>query len=296
MPPLAHFTPGARMRAIVSVVLAAPLVFIVRHVTIRQDQRPQWPEPPHSVLLVGTFHFSNAGLDSYRPQFDVDILSPDRQAQVVQLVRQLATYRPTKVAVEAMPDQQARLDSLYERYRNGQHQLGSNEIFQVGFRLAHALGLPRVHAVDAERRFYEPWVDPDSFARARGQQNLLDPDLVAQYQRLARWEDAAKVRQPLGDYLLYLNEPQRLLRSHGQYLIGNFEVGDSVTYPGVDSKTAWYNRNLRIFANLQRLVASRNERIILIIGAGHVPLLRHCVESSPQFRLVELADVLSPRR
>ena len=82
------------------------------------------------------------------------------------------------------------------------------------------------------------------------------------------------------------------LRSHGRYLIVNFEIGDDTTYPGVDSRTAWFNRNLRIFANLQRLVESEHERIVLIVGAGHLALLRHAVLASPQFELVELAHVL----
>jgi hypothetical protein len=284
------------MRAILGAIAGWQLAAAMPCAAQQQGAPPRFPDPPHSVLLVGTFHFSDAGLDSYRPQFDVDILSASRQAEVVRLVEELASFRPTRVAVEAAAGQQARLDSLYEQYRQGRYQLGSNEVFQLGFRLARAMGHPRVYAVDAQRRFYEPWVDPDSFARANGQQSRLDPGLMAVYQRLARWDDEAKVRHTLSDHLLYLNEPARLLRSHGQYLIDHFEVGDSANYPGVDAKTAWYNRNLRIFANLQRLVATGNERIVLIIGHGHVPILRHSVEASPQFRLVELAEVITRTR
>ena len=46
------------------------------------------------------------------------------------------------------------------------------------------------------------------------------------------------------------------------------KAGEGGQYPGVDSKTAWYNRNLRIFANLQRLTEQPGERILLVIGAG----------------------------
>ena len=47
-------------------------------------------------------------------------------------------------------------------------------------------------------------------------------------------------------------------------------MGAEGAYPGPDHVTAWYNRNLRIFANLQRLAAAPDERILLVIGAGHV--------------------------
>lgn len=284
------------MRLIVWSALTIPLALAKPCFATQQGPPPEFPEPPHQLLLVGTFHFRDAGLDSYRPAFDVDILSPERQGEVIELVAQLMRFRPTKIAVEVMPDRQAWLDSLYAAYRDGSYTLGSNEIFQLGFRLASAVGLPRVHAVDARRRFYEPWVDPDSFAVAHGQQRLLDPDLTAQYERLHRWEDQVKTHQSLREHLLYLNDPRRALQSHGQYLIDNFEVGTADEYPGVDSKTAWFNRNLRIFANLQRLVEREHERIVLIIGAGHLALLQHAAQASPQFQFIELAEVLGPDR
>jgi hypothetical protein len=35
-----------------------------------------------------------------------------------------------------------------------------------------------------------------------------------------------------------------------------------------------------------------DERILLIIGAGHVPILRHCVLASPEDTLVEVQQYL----
>jgi hypothetical protein len=57
--------------------------------------------------------------------------------------------------------------------------------------------------------------------------------------------------------------------------------------------TAWYNRNLRIFANLQRITETPDERLLLLIGGGHLPILRHCIVASPECELVEVADYLS---
>ena len=52
--------------------------------------------------LLGTFHFSDAGLDDYKPKHDVDILSEKRQAELAEVLEALAAYRPTKIAVEWM--------------------------------------------------------------------------------------------------------------------------------------------------------------------------------------------------
>ena len=38
--------------------------------------------PRAQLLLLGTFHFKDAGLDGYKPKYDVDILSAERQRQL----------------------------------------------------------------------------------------------------------------------------------------------------------------------------------------------------------------------
>jgi hypothetical protein len=45
-------------------------------------------------------------------------------------------------------------------------------------------------------------------------------------------------------------------------------------------------------SNLQRITESPDERILLIIGGGHIPVLRHCVQASPEYALVELEAFL----
>jgi len=80
--------------------------------------------------------------------------------------------------------------------------------------------------------------------------------------------------------------------SHAFSITERFAVGDGEAYPGVDGfVTTWHNRNLRIFQNI--LNASKpGDDMVVIIGAGHVPLLRRMVQCSPDFELVEVVEVL----
>lgn len=258
---------------------------------------PSFPAPTASILLLGTFHFQDAGLDSYKPQFDIDVRSPARQKQIENLIEALAGYAPTKIAVEAKADRQATLDQRFESFLAGSFELPPGELYQLGFRLAKKLAHAKVWAVDAEARYYEPWVDPSEFAQEHGQAKRLDPLLELAYERLYRWQDEQKTRETLIETLVRMSSEESLRRLHGHYLIDSFEVGDEANYPGADSRTAWYNRNLRIFANLQRLREKPGERILLIIGNGHVPILRHAVQASPEYQLVEVEQVLTrPKR
>lgn len=67
------------------------------------------------VLLLGTFHFDYPNKDSYKTpdSLRVDILSKQRQKEVLEVLAILKRFNPTKIAIEAMPDKQSLYDSLY---------------------------------------------------------------------------------------------------------------------------------------------------------------------------------------
>jgi len=257
-------------------------------------------EPKAKILLLGTFHFKDSGLDSYKPERDVDILSKERQRQIEEVVRLLEVYKPTKVAVEVMPERQTWLDSLYERYLSGNYELEANEIFQLGFRLSKRLGHKRVYAVDAKGRSYFPQMSDEEYnEKVNTFIETSDPKLVAaemqwdeRFNNLYRYEESLLAKQTIREHYLYGNSIETLRKHHGAYLIGEFKLSRGDDYFGPDLKTRWYNRNLRIFQNLQRITESPAERILVIIGGGHIPILRHCVESSPEYELVEVSRYL----
>jgi hypothetical protein len=47
-----------------------------------------------------------------------------------------------------------------------------------------------------------------------------------------------------------------------------------------------------MFANLAGVVGSPEDRVLLIVGAGHVPLLRELVQADPRLKLVEPLEFL----
>ncbi len=277
-------------------------------------------QPPAQVMLLGTFHFQDSGLNRYKAQHDVGILSEPRQREVEEVVACLARFQPTKIAVERRPDRQAEIDREYRAYLDGEFPLPAGEVHQLGFRLAKRLGHARVYGVDAWGRYYAPAIDLEQYAANRSTGELqqflaedldFDPvrDLTAYarghgqeqltsewwpyFERRAARSDEAKTRRTLRETLLLCNAEASILDEHGPYLVDWFKVGQGNEYPGVDWVTAWYSRNLRIFANLQRITGGPHERILLIIGGGHVPILRHCVQASPEYTLVEVAEYLA---
>ena len=98
---------------------------------------------------------------------------------------------------------------------------------------------------------------------------------------------------PLSNTLVYMNSPERQALGHGHYLVGSFKAGDGTESPGADHLAGWwYVRNLRTFANVLHLAQKEDDRILLLIGAGHISILRHAALSAPEVEMVEVAEVL----
>jgi hypothetical protein len=271
--------------------LAAAVAVPAQH-PLEQLRNPSEPR----VLLLGTFHFQDAGLDAYKPAFAFDIRSAQRQRELEEVITRLAAWRPTRIAVEAPISRQGRLDSLFALYPGSGTDTLRNEIYQVAFRLAKRLALPGVHAIDAPARSFDPDMTREEWARrdsavARGPLSSTDWD--ARHMALYRWDDSLKSVRPLRETLLYANDPKRLRAGHGHYLVGRVLDGERGDYFGADGfLNNWFNRNIRIYSNVMRLIRSPDERVLVLIGAGHVPILKHLLETTPAAHLDDIREVL----
>jgi len=246
------------------------------------------------ILFLGTFHFKDAGLDTFKPQHHLDVFSEKTQKDIQEIVDRLAKFKPTKIAVERKHADREGLQKQYDAYLKGKFELPANEIYQIGFRLAKQLGHTQVYPVDAPGRSYDPQVNQRDYIRAnRLSRQVADPYTLP-FQKLATTMDEQKTKHSLREHLLLMNDPEMLKASHGIYLQRSMSLGLDGEYPGADAFVSkWYNRNLRIFGNIHRIVANTKEdKVLAIFGAGHLPILRHFADSSAEFKLVEVADVL----
>jgi Family of unknown function (DUF5694) len=245
-----------------------------------REARPQNPPRPIEIVIVGTYHFANPGRDVVNPRVS-DVLLPRKQAEIAEVVEALARFRPTKIAVEAPSEAAARLDSLYQAYRQGSHPLDRNEVEQLGFRLAARLDHERVFALDHAGDFpLQPVLD---FARSH------DPGTLRRIQgvfaRIGVELDSLQQHASVREILRFENDPERIAWGHGLYL-DLARIGGTDSLVGADLLAAWYERNVRIFVNLLR-IAQSGDRILVLFGAGHLGILHQLVRSAPGFRLID---------
>lgn len=237
-----------------------------------------------TLMILGTHHMANPGKDAVNFKAD-DVLSLKRQREVEQLVKLLKEFKPTKIAVEVEPEKDAELEERYQNYLNGSYQLGRNEVDQIGFRLAKAMGHRKVYAVDW---FNSPPVDQaatdfESFAEANSQKALLE-DAYSKARNLVAKGEEVQGKGSLIDLYRFGNQPQNLCEGHRIYFT-LARIGKNDQYPGANWVQYWYGRNLKIFVNLTRATGSDDDRILLIIGSGHIWVLQQIVEDSGYYIL-----------
>lgn len=242
------------------------------------------------ILILGTYHFDNPGRDSANVRVD-DVLAEKRQREIASVLDRLANFKPTKIAIEA-PYKSTHWPNLYKAYLEGKYQLGRNEIEQIGFRLARRLGLQALYPID-----YPMYMS--GLIDAEIEVTKPKPSETVQLeQKPPKFTEADKkfIETPIVDHLLNLNRRESINRSHEQYLtmlLPNPE--NTAIYERADRVSNWYKRNLRMFSNLNRIAEfNGQDRILLIVGAGHLKILNGFAVDAPQFCFVPAETYLSP--
>lgn len=269
-----------------------------------------WPEPRRpaderiDVVLVGTYHMDDPGLDAVNPDVQ-DPLAPDQQAQLAALTDRLERLRPDAVAVERPYDRATAVNDLYGRYRGGtsydtEIEVAApdpgrddpdtecrSEVVQVAFRLAERLGHERVRPVDEfpEPPEADPFTDREIDSERKTPKTWPDPAEIeqAETERLAGETVVESFRRINSEEHLYLNHRgmfDRGLRSSGERFGSPVALG------------FWYRRNLRIAHHLWRAADGAGDRLLLVVGAGHVRVLRHLLTESPALHPVSPLPVL----
>ena len=258
------------------------------------------------VLILGTYHMSGTTPDKMKVEND-DILGVKRQSEIKGILKKLAKFKPTKIFVENIPDNQTYWDGVYVDLKKGilpkEDYIIKNEIFQLGLQLSQILNLEKgCTCVD--------WQQPDSTTK-----NPVDKMLfkynneVGKYIQSIPNKETEKIYDEdfellsnefnefhksvpnlnLKDVLLQLNskEIQR------KYFYSTLAIMDRNPFKvGVFSANEQMIRNMNIVMNIVQKTEKDDKNIMIIYGAGHGEALRVMLQSHPRFEVVELGTIL----
>ena len=237
---------------------------------------------PVKVMVVGAWHFANHNLDLHNVQAE-DVRGERRQHELRRVAEALATFKPSKVVIEKVAPGADLIDPDFRQFTPASLRQDRSERVQLGYRIAHHLGLNRVYAINEQPSGGEPDYFPygklQDYARARG---LSDQLRTIQERTAADVAAFTKTQQDrsMADLLIHVNRPDSFNGNAPYYrMLG---IGDTEEQPGAELNAMWYLRNAKIFAKLMT-VTQLGDRILIVYGAGHSFWLRHFAREVPGF-------------
>ena len=241
------------------------------------------------ILLLGTFHFMESSFDFYTDKV---------QDELDDLTKKLLEFHPDTVVVEAAMHQQEVVSESYQKFnlkdlRNPEkmrsetlgniHMFGqtcpityNNEAIQIGYRLGKLLNLDDIYAIDE---------DIDLGESATKLMPFLTDTINELNENTNRHE-----KDSIIELYKYYNSVEWSKLNHNIYIRANAIKLDDF-YTGVEMNTKWYERNLKIFANIQQL-AGKSKKLFIIYGAGHLQLLKDFINADNNLHLVEVYQYL----
>ena len=259
-----------------------------------------------TIMILSSGHLANPGMDGFNYKMD-DVLAPKRQAEIAELVQLIKAFKPTKIALEVDPRFDTKIQANYQAYLKGTYELKRGEGDQIGFRLAEQLNHPKMYCVDyfwSEQHSRRPESEIDwdlkdypTFAKTHNQEHFLTSSPMTEG-KVTHDEDGTVWIEPekyesMTDMYIRLNQPERRRADHQRYM-RIAQIGLGTQYPGAHWVVHnWYARNFKIFVNLTRITESADDRILLIIGAGHVFLVQQFLEDSGDYIIESPLDYLS---
>jgi hypothetical protein len=265
-------------------------VFGQKNDTIRKPSS-FFPKEKAQILVVGTFHMDYPNLDVIKTTDDdkIDVLTEPKKTELTELINYIKKFKPTKIAIEAFPEWNATVKLT--KYKQGAYSNERDERFQVAMRLATELNLDTIYSIDADS--FDPEIEKlDSVFY----QNLIkdfdfenDDPFVKLYKEFYSYNNKLVSKMNLLEYFKYINSEEYHKMDYGGYLIGDFKLDRT---RGADILSIWwYNRNLRIFRNIQEITTSKDDRVLVVFGNGHASILRQLIQCSPEYEYIEFDEL-----
>ena len=239
------------------------------------------------VLNFATFHMGTTS-DAHSTEFDEE--NKESQANAKAVADRLAAFKPTIICVEVPREHNDELAQEYESYLDHPNEASTyyGEVGLVAFAVARQAGLDRLYGIDHKLSY--------NFRIAEEIENTIDPatlrgfgeDPFQMWPELRVDEDALSLRE----MLRHFNKPAFL-----DFLIAvNADMlalaGTENGFEGADEAAKYYQRNQRIYSNLNRIPMTKDDRVLIISGGSHTAFLREFIQRSPKFAMVQTADFL----
>lgn len=237
-----------------------------------------------AVLNLGTFHM---GYTSDANTVEYDEAAEENARQIALVCDQLARFKPTVICVEEVTSDQAELAAAYALYHeNPEYEsvYAESEIQLLAFEVGRLVGTEKIFAIDHKMAYN---YDQSELAKATGSEGYFE-----EFEYLQGQFGLFEMGNSLSQSLLRMNTPHAydVLTNVNADMLAHANSSDG--FEGADEAAKYYQRNLRIFANLNKIPLGPDDRVLIISGASHAAFLDMLMRRSQKYRVTDLEAYL----
>lgn len=280
------------MRELTFLFLVIVSVFFFTGCELHKEKKVEVPtdNPVQNELptltILGTFHF--AGTNDFTAIVMDSVYSERRQREIDEVVLRLKQFNPNKILIEREPTLTDSLTKMFNAFLEKTYELPKNELYQIGFRLAAKSGLDSIYGVDYQMEFEDA-----EFSNYLNRNHLTEKfqQVIESAQIFAQKKTQLLKTSSLLQVLIDLNESKSSDFNKNLYTEHILNLTNQTGGLEVEVVSNWYKRNLKIKKNIDYLLA-KNDRVLMIIGAGHKAILEDFYRSSKSINYVNINDYL----
>lgn len=244
--------------------------------------------PPAQVMLFGVFHFANPGHDVVKTQ-QIDVMTGESQAYLVALADRVSKFNPTVVLLEFGPERDSEMQERFRQYIDGTYELPSNEVYQLGFRIAAVSEAgTTIHGFDESDI---QWQAEPLFEYMQSNDTETNARFSSLIEEVTLEDQEAHSELSLQELLLRANDADQDASNRSLYLLTN-HVGVGDNFVGADATASWWHRNFRMYALVQQY-AQPGERVLVIGGQGHTAILRQLLADDRERKAADVRRYLN---
>ena len=247
-------------------------------------------EPESSNIKVLNFATFHLGFTSDARSIEFDENNKKNVDSIHQIAKMLSAFKPTVIIVETTPDYNKTLQRNYSTYIEEPSTIFEepDEVELLAFEIGRLASVKRIYGIDHKLEYNygigsEIINSIDSLTHDKFQSNPfhLIPDLNMFESGLSLNEKLARINHPkLLDLLITANADILTY------------VGTENGFEGADEAAKYYQRNLRIYSNLNRLKLDSNDRVFILSGGSHTAFLREFMSRDEKYEMVNTFDYL----
>jgi hypothetical protein len=239
------------------------------------------------ILNFGTFHMGFT-TDASTTEFDQH--NKENQKQVHAIAQQLTAFQPTVIIVETTPKYDSVIQKEYRDYVKNPEMFFKypSEIELLAYELGRLSGTQRIYGIDHKMGYnymigseIENAIDSIAY-------NAYFEDPISYYPEVDKEFDSLNLLEQLQltnhdrflDFLITVNAD---MLTH---------AGTTNGFEGADETAKYYQRNLRMYSNLNRISLDSTDRVFILLGASHTAFFRDFISRSPKYEMVNTFDYL----